>query len=422
MESVINRGRRRFLQGVSTAAAAAGFPAIIKARNAGPTLRILGTHATLQEPIRLQAERDLGFRIELLPGGSSQVLLQASTEPDSFDVYEQWSDSMRLLWQAGTIQPIDVSRLTYWDEVNRLCKTGRITEDAPIGAGDPPNTVLYVQPDGALGSTPQARISYVPYVHNVDAFGYNSRVIPEAEPYVGESWGWLLDPAYAGRVALVNAPSIGIFDLALAARARGLMDFADLGAMTAEEVDELFKIAIAYKLDGQFRSFWRSIPHSAELMISDDVCLESMFSPGALMVRAAGVPCVYAAPREGYRAWFGVMCLSRNCTDERLEAAYAYVNWWLSGWAGAYMARQGYYIFNAERSRPFLGADEWDYWYAGQPAQRPLPGTDGRIVVKPGGVRHGGSYIERWSHVAVWNTVMSTYDLSVRRWSELVLA
>ncbi len=57
-------------------------------------------------------------------------------------------------------------------------------------------------------------------------------------------------------------------------------------------------------------------------MIADDVCLESMFSPAALMVRAAGVPCVYAAPREGYRAWFGVMCLSRACTDERQEAAY----------------------------------------------------------------------------------------------------
>ncbi len=69
------------------------------------------------------------------------------------------------------------------------------------GGGDPPNTILYVQPDGALGPTPHARISYLPYVHNVDAFGYNSRVIPEAEPYVGESWGWLLDPAYAGCVA-----------------------------------------------------------------------------------------------------------------------------------------------------------------------------------------------------------------------------
>ncbi len=410
------------MQGVATAAAGAGFPAIIKARNSGPVLRVLGTHATLQEPIRRQAEQDLGFRIEFIPGGSSEVLLRAATDAGNFDVYEQWSDSMRLLWQAGTLQPIDVGRLAYWDEINRLSKTGRITPAAPVGAGDAPNTILYVQPDGSLGPTAQRRISFLPYVHNVDAFGYNSRFIPAAEPYVEESWGWLLDPAYAGRVALVNAPSIGIFDLALAARARGLMDFADIGAMTADEVNALFDIAIAYKVDGHFRAFWRLIPHSAELMVSGDVWVESMFSPGAAMARADGVPCLYAAPREGYRAWFGVMCLSRACTGERQDAAYAYMNWWLSGWAGAFISKQGYYISNPVRSRPFLDADEWGYWYQGQPAERPLPGPDDRTIVQPGEVRRGGSYVNRFSHVAVWNTVMPTYDLSVRRWSELVVA
>jgi putative spermidine/putrescine transport system substrate-binding protein len=410
------------LQGVASATIGAGFPAIIRARDSRPALRVLGTHATLQEPIRRQAEQDLGFRIEFLPGGSSEVLLRAATDPGSFDLYEQWSDSMRLLWRAGTLQPIEVGRLTYWSEINRLSKDGRITADAPMGAGDAPNKILYVQPDGSLGPMPQSRISFLPYVHNVDAFGYDSRFIPAAEPYRDESWGWLLDPDYAGRVALVNAPSIGVFDLALAARARGLIDIADIGAMTKDEVNALFDIAIAYKLDGQFRSFWRSIPHSAELMISGEVWLESMFSPGAAMARAAGVPCLYAAPREGYRAWFGVMCLSRSCTDERQDAAYAYMNWWLSGWAGAYISKQGYYISNPARSRPFLDADEWGYWYDGTPAERPLPGPDGRIIVQPGEVRRGGSYVKRFSHVAVWNTVMSTYDLSVRRWSELVLA
>nr|WP_276570821.1 extracellular solute-binding protein [Halochromatium glycolicum] len=348
--------------------------------------------------------------------------MRAATDATGFDLYEQWSDSIRLLWQAGTVQPIEVERLTHWDEVNRLSKTGRITAEAPIGAGDAPNTILYVQPDGALGPTPQRRISFLPYVHNVDSFGYDSRAIPAAEPYREESWGWLLDPAYAGRVALVNAPSIGIFDLALAARARGLIEFGDIGAMTADEVDALFEIAIRYQLDGQFRSFWRSVPHSARLMVSGEVWIESMFSPGAAMARSAGVPCLYAAPREGYRAWHGVMCLSRACTGERQDLAYAYMNWWLSGWPGAYIAKQGYYISNPARSRPFLEPDEWGYWYEGQPAERPLPGPDGQVVAQPGETRRGGSYRNRFSHVAVWNTVMSTYDQSVRRWSELVLA
>ena len=32
------------------------------------------------------------------------------------------------------------------------------------------------------------------------------------------------------------------------------------------------------------------------------------------------------------------------------DAAYDYMNWWLSGWPGAFIAKQGYYISNPERS------------------------------------------------------------------------
>lgn len=422
LESSVDITRRDLLGGIAAIGAGAFFPSIIRARDRKVTLRVLGTHVTLQEPIRRQAEQDLGINIEFEPGGSAQVLLRATTNPESFDLYEQWSDSTRVLWRADAIQSIDTRRLKYWEEINPLSKTGRISPGASPGAGDVPNTILYVQPDGRLGPEPSREISFLPYVHNVDSFGYNSDVIAVGEPYVEESWGWLLDPKHSGRVALVNAPSIGIFDLALAARARGLIDFADIGAMTADEVDALFEIAIDYKLNNHFRAFWRSVPDSADLMLSGDVHIASMFSPGVTMVRSAGLPCLYAAPREGYRAWHGVMCMSRACSGEQQDAAYAFMNWWLSGWAGAFIARQGYYISNPERSRPFMESDEWGYWYEGLPAERPMPGPDGRIAVEPGEVRRGGSYVERFENIAVWNTVMPTYDRTVRRWSELVLA
>jgi len=420
--SSVDQGRRRLLAGAGVVSAGVMFPGIIRARNQKLTLRVLGTHVTLQEPIRRQAERDLGINIQFEPGGSAQVLLRATTSPETFDLYEQWSDSTRVLWRSDAIQPIDTRKLKYWNEINALSKTGRITPAADPGSGDVPNTILYVQPDGRLGPSPSDQISFLPYVHNVDSFGYNSDVIPEGEPYVEESWGWLLDPAHAGRVAIVNAPSIGVFDLALAAQARGLIEFEDIGAMSEDEVDALFRIALDHKLRGHFRSFWRSVPDSAQLMLSGDVSIASMFSPGVTMVRSAGMPCLYAAPKEGYRAWHGVMCMSRSCTGEQQDAAYAFMDWWLSGWAGAYIARQGYYISSPERARPFMESDEWDYWYEGLPAAKPLPGPDGRISVQPGETRRGGSYVQRFENIAVWNTVMPTYDLTVRRWSELVLA
>lgn len=421
-DSPVDISRRRLLAGVGAIGAGALFPSIIRARDSKLTLRVLGTHVTLQEPIRRKAEQELGFNIEFEPGGSAEVLLRASTSPESFDLYEQWSDSTRILWRSEAIQSIDIRKLKYWDEINDLSKTGQITPAAHPGAGDVPNKILFVQPNGRLGPEPSDQISFLPYVHNVDSFGYNSDVIPAGEPYVEESWGWLLDPAHSGRVAIVNAPSIGVFDLALAARARGLIEFDDIGAMTEDEVDALFRIALDYKLKGHFRSFWRSVPDSAKLMLSGDVDIASMFSPGVTMVRSEGMPCLYAAPKEGYRAWQGVMCMSRNCVGEQQDAAYAFMDWWLSGWAGAFIARQGYYISNPERARLYMENDEWDYWYEGLPATRPLPGPDGRISVKPGETRRGGSYTRRFENIAVWNTIMPTYDLTVRRWSELVIA
>jgi putative spermidine/putrescine transport system substrate-binding protein len=291
-----------------------------------------------------------------------------------------------------------------------------------IAPGDAPHSILYVQKDGSLGSNATQEVSFLPYVHNSDAFGYNPQRVPEAQPYETESWSWLLNPAYRGRVAIVNAPSIGVFDLALAARSRGLIEFADIGNMTVGEVNALFDILMRFKAEGQFRGFWNSVAHSADLMIKDEVSVESMFSPGVAMVRSAGVPCLYAAPKEGYRAWHGVMCLSRAARGEQEEAAYRYMNWWLSGWPGAFIARQGYYISNPQRSQPLMPVHEWDYWYGGSPAQENLTGPDGRIIVQEGETRRGGSYEKRFSNVAVWNTVMPTFDLTIQRWNELVIA
>lgn len=400
----------------------AGFPAIVQAINRRPTLRVVGTHVTLQEPIRRRAEQDLGINIEFYPGGSAEVLLKAATDPGAFDVYEQWSDSIRVLWQANAIQPIETRRLAYWGEINDLPKLGRISPNARIGQGDAPHQLLNIQPNGTLGPEPSGRISFLPYTHNVDSFGYRVDAIDEGIPYETESWGWLLDPRHRGRVAIVNAPSIGLFDLALAAQARGLVGFNDIGRMTRQEIDQLFEILIGYKRQGHFRGFWSSVPHSVDLMSRGDVDIASMFSPAAKKLRGMGIPCVYAAPKEGYRAWYGVMCLSSAVDEERKEAAYAFMNWWLSGWPGAFIARQGYYISNAGRAREHMSPEEWDFWYEGKPAASPMTGTDGRIVADRGEIRRGGSYVRRFENVAVWNTVMDTYEYTLTKWKDLLLA
>jgi putative spermidine/putrescine transport system substrate-binding protein len=412
--------RRAFMCKTAALTASCAFAAPAVHSRPRRTLRVLGTHVTLQEPIRMRAQQDLGIDIEFEPKGDAALLQKASTRPESFDLYEQWSNSINVLWQANAIQPIDRQRIARWSEINSLTKSGRIDPNAAIGAGDAPYKLLYVQSDGTLSSKESKDISFLPYVHNVDSFGYNAADVPRGTPYESESWAWLLDDRWRGRVALANEPTIGLFDAALAAKARGLMTFKDIGAMTKAEVDQLFNILMEYKAKGHFAGFWNSVPQSAEFMRTGRVVLESMFSPAVAMLRGQGIPCEYAAPKEGYRAWHGVMCLSSAAKGDALDAAYDYMNWWLSGWPGAFIARQGYYISNPQQSRSFLGAAEWDYWYEGRPARSEMIGPNGQVVANVGQLRNGGSYQQRLSNVAVWNTVMNTYEYSLPRWYELV--
>lgn len=416
-------GRRAVIKSLTAATSAiaiSGAPYIWTTEK--PKLRVLGTHVTLQEPIREQAQRDLGIEIEFMPGGSAAVLQKAAYNPQGFDLYEQWSNSIDVLWGARAIQPIETAKIQQWSSINSLSKTGRIQPQANIGLGDAPYKLLNVQPDNSLGSNESGYVSFLPYVHNVDSFGYNSNIVEEGIPYETESWGWLLDEKYHGKVGIVNDPTIGFFDLALSAKAKGLVEINNIGDMTIPEIDNLFKVLVGKKIKGHFGGFWNSVPESIDFMCTGRISIESMFSPAVSDLNSKGIPTVYAAPKEGYRAWHGVMCLSSATQGRVKDMAYEYMNWWLSGWPGAFVARQGYYISNSEKSRPYLSEAEWKYWYEGLPASSDLLGTNGKVAVTSGHVRRGGSYLNRLSNIAVWNSVTTNYDHILAGWYDLLSA
>jgi putative spermidine/putrescine transport system substrate-binding protein len=150
------------------------------------------------------------------------------------------------------------------------------------------------------------------------------------------------------------------------------------------------------------------------------VVLQSIFSPAIVKLRRSGLDVVSAMPVEGTRGWRSDLCVSARATGEALEAAYAYLNWWLDGAPGAILARQGYYMSAREATRKRLSPAEWDYWYEGLPAREDLPDPFGEICVRAGEVRDGGSYGERMSQVRVWNTIMDDHNYLARRWHEFL--
>ena len=54
-----------------------------------------------------------------------------------------------------------------------------------------------------------------------------------------------------------------------------------------------------------------------------------------MRLRAEGHDVEMIAPQNGYRGWFGGLALSQAIPDWSLDAAYDYLNWWLTGPAGA---------------------------------------------------------------------------------------
>lgn len=396
----------------------AGPPSINRKR----TLRVLGTDISLLEAVRVRASRDLGFDIEFEALDFPSCQRKAALDPQSYDVYDQCFHNLGIVWHWGALQPIDTNLLASWDQVGPLTKLGGIDKYAHRGVGDVPQNKLYVQPDEALGPGETRYISMLPTVHNFDSFGYDSRLFEDgARPR--ESWAMLFDPRAKGRVALVDEPAIGLFDVALAAESAGILSFVDICNMSPSELSALFAFLQGKLKEGFFVRCWSTAQEAAGLFRRGEASVQSMWSPAYGLLGPAAEYVRESEPAEGFRGWHGGLSVARHVSGQVLQMAYEYMDWWLSGWAGAVMARQGYYISAPAAASAHLTPAEWAYWYDGREASEDLVGVDGAtVVVRKGARRAGGGYLARARRIALWNTVMDEHNYATRAWARFVAA
>jgi putative spermidine/putrescine transport system substrate-binding protein len=258
----------------------------------------------------------------------------------------------------------------------------------------------------------------IPTIYNADTLG----IRPDLVGRDITNWSDIMDPAFAGKTSILNIPSIGIMDAAMICESMGEITYGDKGNMTKEEIDKTLAILTEAKKNGQFRAFWKTFDESVNLMASGEVIIQSMWSPAVAAVRAKGIPCVYQPLEEGYRAWGGGLGLASHLSGAKLDAAYEYINWYLSGWVGAYLNRQGYYSACLETAKDYMSEDEWGFWMEGKPAQADILSPDGKVMEKAGTVRDGGSFEDRMGSVACWNAVMDEDRCMVQKWNEFIAA
>ena len=411
--------RRKFLgtAAATTAAAGAitGFPAIVQAAD---PIRTVGLGVSIINEIQSQAAKDVGFAVRGQALGYGAMFGKMLNQNDQYEVAEGYYNDYDVMVPAKVWQPIDTKRIKRWDQITNLSKTGKLTADSNPGQGDAPFRHLWIDANGDRVSGPSQYVTSVPSWHNADTLGYN----PDETGRKIESWGELFSPDFRGKVALLNTPQIGVMDAAMGIEALGLFKFKDKGDMTKQEIDFMVKFLIEKKKEGHFRAFWETFGQSVNLMVSGEVVLESMWSPAVTAIKAEGVSCIYADLKEGYRGWHGGLAISAKASGKALDQAYEYINWWLDGWAGAFVARQGYYMSVTDTVKTSLEPAEWDYWYEGKPAAKELSDPFGTPIVPKGEIRDGGSYWDRFSNIAVWNSLMQENDYLVKRWTEFLNA
>ena len=413
------------------------------------TLTVLGDGITQLDPIKQRAEDDLGFGIAFDITDADSAVEKAITQPGSFDVLAYYHFGYDAIWPTGGLRPVDTHKITRWKEVSELFKQGKIRprdRRCTYGQGDAPFRSMYVDdsgrypvpPDKPGGvwrivewvdertgrpyrGLPEPRyVNGVPTIFNVDSIGYNARVINRPPERV--SWAELLNRRWKGRVALCSCAQVALLDAANAAEAAGLLRFRNKGDMTRGEIDRLVKVLIRLKKQGQFHGFWNT-DEAIDFMRSGDVVVESMWTFHVVALQRQGFPVRYAAPPEGFRGWSGGLSISSAIEDPaRLQAAYDYINWWQAGYAGAVMMRLGYYHAVQSTSRRFVDPAEWDYWLAGKPAAKDLPGAFGDITIRKGQVRDGGSFVRRACRYASWNSIFRERAYEERRWRDFLTA
>jgi putative spermidine/putrescine transport system substrate-binding protein len=404
---------------VAGAGAITGFPTIWAQNIKDVVLRHNGTPVTAIAAIGEQANKDLGFTVQMQASEGNDLLNRMLSSSSSIDCADISITFLRYLMGRNVLQAIPVAKVKDWDLTIPVLTRGEYPDGRKASReGTAPCTVIYATDAGgqSMHDGPSEWLTLLPMITNGDTLG----IRPDLTGRPITSWADLLSPDFKGRAALQEQPTIGVMDTALALEALGAIKYGDKGNMTKQEIDKTVKIMTDFKKGGQFRSFWSTFDQSVNLMASGEVVIQSMIAPAVAAVRSRGIACTFQPLKEGYRGWctgFGVM---KHVSGLKLDCFYEYLNWYTSGFQGAFIAREGYYAAQPENARKFLTQSEWDYWYGGKPATTDIVNQFGKVMERPGAVRDGGAFWDRLGHIAAWNAVMDEDRYLTRRWNEFV--
>jgi putative spermidine/putrescine transport system substrate-binding protein len=362
-------------------------------------LRTIGLSVTVQDRILEEFKAKSGVKdakgvASTFPDAQNKILTSGAKD---FDVWESIGERVRGMLDAKAISPVPVSAVKNWQYAHEIFRN------------TDPRFEPKAQISGQIYTDDKQGLWMVPTVYNFDSVGYRPDKVEEPT-----SWTAIFDEKYKGKTGLNTDPLIAFPQVMIAMKTLGLLDIKNYGNPGKKEIDEGIKWAIAKKRGGQFRSLWGDFGELVNLMASGEIVIADAWQPAVMAVMAQGVPCKYATPKEGYRAWaIGPMMIKGT---PNADAAAAYIDYWLSGPPAITVSEQGYYS-PVTTIKDAMPKAKYDFWYEGKPWVGP---TDRGI--KEGDVRDGGSLAERSKHIAVWHQWPDQYDYLIQKWDEFLSA
>ncbi len=397
--------RRRFLYGAGAMGTAATFlhPSMSWADGhlGSQSLRTVGLSVTVQERILndFKAKSGVGSvngKADIFPNTQTELL----SGSNAYDCWEIIGERLPAMTATKTIAPIATSDLSNWGKIRSTFT------DAD------PKMEARAQISGQIwADDAKTQLWMVPTVYNFDSIGYRPDLVSAEE---ANTWTSLFDPKFKGKTGLNVDPLIAFGQAILAMNSLGLLNVPNPGNPNIEEIDEAAKFLIAKKKEGQFRALWGDFGELVNLLASGEMILADAWQPAVMAVKAQGIECSYAVPKEGYRAWSIGISLIANSSNA--DAVKAYADYWLSGPPAIIVSEQGYYSPTTNIANA-MSPEKYGFWYEGKPWVGPT-----ERGIKEGDLRDGGSLEERAKLVSYWHQWPDEYDHLIMRWDEFLSA
>ena len=404
------------------AGAVSSFPAPAVWSAEEKVLRYLGTAVNQSDDITKKVKADTGITIQNIVATTDDVTKRVATQPNSFDILDTEYFSLKKLVPSGNILAMDAKKIKEFDNITPIFTKGQLPNGKVIGdQGTAPKKVMFLegQHSKTFSKTPTEWVTLIPTVYNADTLGIRPDLIKRPI----EHWSELLNPEFKGKAAILNIPVDRHHGRRDGRRVAGQVQVSRQGqhdegrdrhdgrrAHRSQEGRPVPRLLEGLQRERQPDGVGRD-RHPVDVVAGGH--------RGAHQGHPLRVPAA-----EGRLSLLGVGLLhvEGRRRAKQQEWVYEFVNWYLSGWAGAYLNRQGYYSAVLSTAKANMEPYEWAYWMEGKPAEKDIHGPDGSLLEKAGATRDGGSYDDRMGNVACWNAVMDENDYMVRKWNEFIAA